>query len=267
VVEQGERVAARIEFRREETGLPDGVNRLETRLAEEFLTLRLTPEAGGETVEIRPDDPLLGMPPDPPEPGEAPENLAGEIPPVRAVFPLVGARDRLPPGRYRAEVRFSFPGPPGRRRIFEEEDARLWEGTLVSGPLLLDIVAEPRRTRTIRVPTRLRLSKGLELTYSAEDSEVVSIPHGNGFFLGTIAEGDGGDARFGVVSGGPPTPGDSLYVLSAAAGKPFAGKVTITVFRTTGPPGHDWALAFETETLWKRTYDLSFTAEEIEANR
>jgi hypothetical protein len=202
--------------------------------------------------------------PDPPEPGVPAGNLEGEIPPVRAVFPLVRARSALPPGRYDAVVRFVFPAPPDRREFFEEEDGRLWQGTLVSGRGKLDIVAEPRRTRTIRVPTRLRLTEGLELTYTPEDSEPLTIPRRNGSFFGMTSVGN---STFGVISSGPPAPGDALYALTVDAGKPYEGKLTIEVFRTTDPPAHRWRPTSETETLWKRTFDLSFTAEEIEANR
>lgn len=266
-VEQGERVVAVIEITRENSGLPPGVTRLETRDAEEFLTLRLTPVGGGEATSVRPEDWTQGMP-YPPEPGAPVPNLSTDPPPVRTHFPLARVREAVSPGRYEGVVELAIPAPERRRPLFEVGLDRLWHGTLRSGVFPIEIVAEPKRTRRLKVPKQLRLVKGLRLTFLTEDIETVEVPRRNGHYLGTIITFDGGDDGRTEISGLlPPDDPNPLLTVPPDHEGPYETTVTVTVFRTIEPPAHHWPRPALDEILWRRTIEVRYTAEEIDALR
>ncbi len=266
-VEFGEPIRAMIELTREESGLPAGVTRFETRDADDFLTLRLTPEGGGEEIIIQPDDRTLGMP-EPAEPGTPEPNLDRDPKPAETRFPLARAGEALPPGRYDCVVVLEIPVPEKRRWGYEEANERLWHGTLRSGRLPLEIVAEPGRTRTFRLPTRMRLTKGLGFNYMPEDTKEVKLPRRNGYHVGTrirFAHTEEGS----LLTSGVPEPGGPNAPI--ALPDPYRGefRVTIkmTIFHTFDPPAHHWMPEGGLETLWERSFEVRFTAAMLEALR
>jgi hypothetical protein len=142
-------------------------------------------------------------------------------------------------------------------------DPRLWWGSLTTGRFTLEIVAEPERTRTLRVPTKLALEKGLKVTFSSEGPEEIVVPRRNGFsFLGTSVSVDGpeGMGSRGELRG-IPTPGDPRTILWIPAEHrgPFEATVSVEIYH--------WADGSVHEVLWKKTFRVSFTAEEIDAMR
>ena len=72
-------------------------------------------------------------------------------------------------------------------------------------------------------------------------------------------------ATAGVLA--PASPDAILLTLPPNYEGPFAARLTIQVFHTLDPPGHHWPDTGHPETLWQRAFDVSYTAQQIEALR
>jgi RNA polymerase sigma factor (sigma-70 family) len=267
-LEQGMPLAANVELAPGPAKIPFTGRQLNTFLPAAYLELRLTKRGaapGKPPVVVRPDDPTRGMLAV--DNGTSAVVLDGKpIEPWHVVFPLLRKRKELDPGTYDCEVRYTF---PAKRTVWwqgTDEDwtkAGFWHGTLTSGRFPVEIKHESRTKRLFRLPTRLRLAKGLTVTYAREDSERVLLAPRNGYFLGTqFSLAKGGYS----LRGGVPAPGDTVATWSDYKSGDRTVTYTVEVFETVDPPGHLWHPRRDGDhgrVLWRRTFTFSLTEAEI----
>jgi hypothetical protein len=115
----------------------------------------------------------------------------------------------------------------------------------------------------LRLPKTLRVEPGLKVSYRDEDTENVTVPVRNGYIVGVRLYRDG--VEYQLMSG-PPIP-DVVDVWSEY--KKGDKKVTysIAIFETADRPEHMWHPGPGSggyKVLWKKTFTLSLTEEEIQ---
>jgi hypothetical protein len=115
---------------------------------------------------------------------------------------------------------------------------------------------ETPRTRVFWLPKRLRLEKGLHVSYRKEDAEKVTLPVHNGHVVAT-------HVWPGTFIGGDLAPGTVVAHWQSQDYRGGDRKVeyTIEVFETPDPWAHMWMPRMK--TLWRRTLSVSVTEQEI----
>lgn len=262
-IEQGMRLEIELQFEVDVKSPELSAKRLNTFQLSRHMTLVLTHGKTGESLEVSPYDPSLGMPAV--DAGNTFVLLDGKsLKPLVISFPLLRLRADLMPGTYQARVRFSFDRPHawlgGPAKL---QEAAFWKGTIESGVFPIEVQPEVARERTFFVPKQLRLEKGLEVKFLKEDAEQLSLPVRNGHSV--AAKFFQGDVMYRMS--GPPIPGDVNSIDQWRDYKGGDRKVTYTIeiFETSDPPVHLWRPRSGYKTLWKRTFTMEFSEKEIRA--
>ena len=195
-----------------------------------------------------------------------------------AQFPLAPVWGKLKPGTYEARVQYSFPGRY-REGWWHGTPAAwdaLWKGTILSGPVTLDVLPATPKTEILWLPKRLRFFEDHGVIYTREDAEKVEVPRRNGFFLGfSYGRWVGGKCEVGSLGCPVPKPAD---LTSPNDIDPFdhcnlkrddTKKVSykIEVFESPVRPGHMWHPqgSEDYRVLWEKTVDLLQGAEPTNA--
>ncbi len=281
-IEVGMPFKVKVEIRCEQSRLDPGIKRLNDFLRDDYLELSLTNLQTQKTWTIKPYDPTGGMPP-PPDTGKSAVPLDGsKIKSWPVTFPLVKVYDELKPGAYVARVLFTYPKKPRhywRGGETEWKKAGFWHGRLSSAPFPLRLLEETPKTETLSVPRELRLRKESvrlhtddaedtpvpAVYFDKPDAEQIKVPVRNGHFVGTWLYRNGEPS---TLCGGLLTP-NSLNAIDAWYDYKGGGKkvsYTIEVFETAEAPQHGWMPGPGSagyKVLWKKTFSLSFTADEI----
>ena len=281
-IEVGMPLRTNIEIRYERGQLSPGIKRLNEFLRDDFLELLLTDPQGKKSWTVKPYDPTAGMPAF--DTGKAAVPLDGsQIKTWKAKFPLLKLYDELKPGAYVARVRFTFPKKPTRYwRATEAEwkQAGYWHGTLLSDPFPLRLLEETPKTKTLSVPRKLRLRKKLvrlhegdtedtavpAIYFDQRDAQQIKVPVRNGHSLGTwlYYNGEPKQLNGGLLTPNGPNAIDAWYDYK---GGDKNVSYTIEVFETPDVPQHRWMPGPGSagyKVLWKKTFPLSLSAEEIQ---
>jgi hypothetical protein len=255
-IEQNAPLAVAFELRCDPGSVPAGITRLETYFGGRHLQLTLTNVTTGQAFEIGPREfstPLLAS-----YLSDNASLLGGtSLKPIQTEFPLRAVGEGLRPGVYDCVV--SYSSERGHREYRGSE--ALWRGELRAPPVRLMVKPEVLRPVVFAVPTRLRLTRDLQVVYLSEDTNRVTAMLGNGMYIGRkILCHSGAQLQFEELGGvPPPTPGGSNRIddWSLQGRRPVNGKLeyTIGVFATSDPGGHDWAPEeSDYKTLWKKEF-------------
>jgi uncharacterized protein (TIGR03067 family) len=262
-IERGMTLEVQLELRSEPKKLEPGVKQLNAFMYPAFVELILTNRTTGKRLHVKPQDPIRGMPVEDRGTGATP--LDGTSPKSWPIsFPLAQLGGTLEPGSYDCLVEYSFPKTPTRwwhGTGAEWDQAGFWHGTIRSGLFRLEVREETPRTQTFPLPKTLRLESGLKVGYRPEDTEKVTLPVRNGCIIGTRLYRNGQEYR---LTSGPPTPAIDQWSDYKKGDKKVA--YTIEVFETADMPEHSWHPGPGSggyKVLWKKTFTLSLTEEEI----
>ena len=240
-----------------------GLSRTSELRLEEQVRLLLRNRDSGATVEVLPCELEWGH--ETPGPEGSPSG-------GRALrqwwlrFPLAVAWDALVPGTWEARASVEIPSDP--------DSHGTWSSTLVSGALAL-VVEEPpperRHRRRLAAPTCLRLRVGekrgtVDVAFGPPEAEVIEIEVRNGFTLGLTAgqqeDGGMGSAGYYALMGIP-------YVIDTLGPEtvgPIDRNYLVELYE--GPvEGRELTEQEHHRTLWKRSFRVTATGEEIEALR
>lgn len=270
--EQGMELTVRVGLQCQVSELPQGVRQLNTFMLAEYLTLSLTRRDTKESFNIRPNDQTHGMLAI--DDGKTVERLDGSMLTSWDVsFPLL--RAKLGIGIYdcRLELMVSGKSRFWKGTESEWEAAGFWAGKIASEPLAIEILVETPKTQVFQIPVRLRLSKYDALskvpavTYGREDSEAITLPVRNGYYVGARTTSSSGWIALGGIRpvNGPddPNPIDSLH---GYKGGDIRRTYTMEIFETSNPPGHMWDPGNgDYKLLWKKEYTVDFTEQEIKS--
>ncbi len=257
-LEQGMPLDVRVELKYDRTRLPAGVKALNEMYAAAFFELELVNRDNGKRLTVKPHDPTAGGPAI--DSGRCVIPLDGRaLKPWQISFPLVMLGDALTPGSWTCQVRYAFPDVPTRWWVSDRaawDRAGFWHGTVRSGTFPLEVRKETPRTRVFWLPTRLRLEKGLHVSYRKEDAEKVILPVHNGHIVAT-------HVWPGAFIGGDLAPGTMIaqWQWQNYRGGDRTVEYTIEVFETPDPFAHMWMPRMK--TLWRRTLSVSATEQEI----
>jgi beta-lactamase regulating signal transducer with metallopeptidase domain len=264
-VEQGMPLETEIELFSVPGHLSPGVTLLNRFLADTSVELTLLDPRTKETVTIRPYDPTSGMPSQ--DDGKQVEELGKSLPiSIKNSFPLSTVWSALKPGIYEARVRYAFPGRYQKSWWQGAPDkwGAIWQGTVVSAPMTLNVLPAAPKTETLSLPKQLRLLPGMEIGYTKQDAEDVKVARRNGFTIGTSIIGS---QTSGTRSRAPkPDDVNPIGRLVNYTGGDVKVSYKIVVFETADKPGHGWAPrpgSGDYLELWSKTFDLSLTEKEI----
>jgi uncharacterized protein (TIGR03067 family) len=262
-IEQGMLLDVWLELRIEPKKLEPGVKQLNAFLYPAFVELVLTNRTTAKRLNVKPHDPTRGMPAL--DQGKTVIPLDGTSPkPWPVSFPLARLGSTLEPGSYDCAVQYSFPKTPTQGwhgTGAEWYQAGFWHGTVRSGLFRLEVRKQTPRTQTFMLPKALRLERGLKVGYRSEDTEKVTFPVRNGYIVGTRLHQDGQEYR---LTSGPPTPDIAQWSDYKKGDKKAA--YAIELFETADPPEYGWHPGPGSggyKVLWKKTFRLSLTEEEI----
>ncbi len=267
-IEQGMLLNLSLEFRSNPEELEPGVRQLNTFLHDAFMTLTLQNSKMQKTLAVQPYDPTLKMPCW--DRGKATVTLDGtEMPAWDVSFPLARLEAALEPGVYDCTVQFAFPKQKTRWWHDPAGDwvsFGFWSGTVACSPFRLEVTKETPKTQQFLFPKRLRLLPGWRVNYGKEDALPVNLRVSNGYGVGGKYYRDG---EFYMLFG-PPLPDDVNPIDNWCHHKGGDRTVsyTIEVFETYERPEHFWQPAPGKggyKVLWKKTFNLSASEEEIRA--
>ncbi len=184
-VEVGEGLIVKLEFQAVPDKVPPHIKSFDASVTLWNITLTLD---GGATWVVSPQaNPRAWLYDS--EPNIIPLD-GSEIPSRSYCFWLPEVGSKLKPGPYVVRVRYANPSRQWNEKPKGWAAAKLWSGVVETPEFEVLFVPETPRTQTTIVPKRLILelreteygaSPHLALTYSAEDTEEVSIPKRNGF--------------------------------------------------------------------------------------
>jgi hypothetical protein len=264
-IEKGMPLEVGVEFHNDPKKLEPGVRRLNAYGYNDpaFVELVLTNRTTEKQLNVRPYDPSRGMDPGDDRGGNA-IPLDGTAPkPWRISFPMAQLGDNLAPGSYDCRVQYSWPATPHRSwRGTDTQWAQFWHGTVRSGSFRLEVLKETPRTQTLRLPKSLRVEPGLKVGHRNEDTENVTVPVRNGYIVGVRLYREG--VEYQLMSG-PPIP-DVVDVWSEYKKGDKKVTYTIEIFETADRPEHMWHPGPGSggyKVLWKKTFTLALTEEEI----
>jgi len=281
-IEQGMPIGAMVELRVDPQSLEPGVRQLNAFLPDAFLCLSLTNLADGQQFTLQPFDPTAGIPAL--DAGEANVHLDGRpLKPWRVSFPLVKLYRDLSPGGYDCHVRYSFPNKPTqwwRKDEAEWSQAGFWSGTVVSGPIHLQVRREIPKRQAFLLPKRLVLVKELMTVRTGPEAPIVPVPVvrftkgdvekvtvalRNGHFIGTKFYRNG--ACYGL-RGGPPEPGDvnSIDSWYNYQGGDKRAEFDIELFETSDSPMHVWMPGPNSgsyRVLWRKSFKVLLSEQDF----
>jgi len=268
-LEQGMPLAVQLELRSEPKKLESGVKQLNAFLFPAFVELVLTNRTTGKRLSVKPQDPTRGMPPNDDRGRSAIPLDGSSLKPWPISFPLARLANNLELGSYDCRVQYSFPETPHQWwRGTDAEWAGFWHGTVRSGSFRLEVRKETPRTQTFKLPKALRLENGWKIGYRPEDTEKVTLSVRNGYIVATQVYRNEQVCR---LMSEPPTPyiDDPAPHIDQWSDDKKGGKritYTIEVFETADMPEHGWHPVPGSggyKVLWKKTFTLSLTVEEI----
>ena len=125
--------------------------------------------------------------------------------------------DTLKPGTYQCRVRYAFPG--GYQKSWWRGAAAgwdaIWKGSVVSRPVMLEILPGQPKTDTLLLPKRLRLLPDLKIGYTQEDAGKIEVSRRNGFVIGTTIS-TGTAAHYILFKAALPSPMTSIRSTSSS---------------------------------------------------
>jgi hypothetical protein len=265
-IEQGMPLEARIEFNSDLAHMPVGIGQLNTFMHNDYLTLILKKNGNEKEFRLKPYDPTGGMLAMDRGKWGAPLN-GGKMEPWKSSFPLVVLRDELQPGSYTCSVEFSYPDEPrywmGSRDDWDK--LGFWYGKVVSRTFELQILEETPKTRKFQVPTRLRLEKELRLVCAKEGAQEIEVPLRNGFFIGSKVYYNGKLSCIGTLLFSHER---QVAYWSWYKDGDIHATYSLEIFETEHPPVHMWSPGPGSggyKVLWKKSFEVNYTEEEIKA--